>query len=149
MNVELETVLRLARAHRAVLVNLGHGRDGASLARAELFAEAWLKAGGELGSVVSWPAVAASWLRPACRLASGAPDVWVIADEPAGWAGFGRRLAADGRWRARRTVCFAGLGDPVLPKLAGRPATEGLSGTTATGEPWTFTDAQLERAWMR
>ncbi len=148
-NPELETVLALVRKHRAVLVNVGHGRSARSVADAEAFVEAWRERGGEIGAVVSWPATAASWLRPACRLAHGAPDAWVVADEREGWAGFGRRLAAQAAWRARRTVAFGGLADPGLPELAGWCATEGLSGADRDGRAWTFVDGRLENApWM-
>jgi hypothetical protein len=159
VNGELETVLALVRAQDAVLVNVGHGRSARAVAAAEQFTRAWLDSGGELGVVVSWPVTAASWLRPACRFAHGAPDVWVVADEPAGWAGFGRRLAAQPGWRARRTVGFAGLADPALPELAGRRATDGLRGARTDGTVWTFADGRLEilesveilesAAWMR
>ncbi|MEV8442433.1 hypothetical protein AB0425_34085 [Actinosynnema sp. NPDC051121] len=140
--VEVAGVLRLVRGLRAVLVNVGHGRDEADVARATAFAEAWQDAGGQVGVVVSWPARAASWLRPACRLASGAPDAWVVAEGAAGWVGIGGRLAATA-WRAPRTVAFPGLADPDLPALAGLDAVEGLRGVTTGGGDWAFLDGEL------
>ncbi|HEY2205972.1 MAG TPA: hypothetical protein VGH99_15980 [Pseudonocardia sp.] len=106
---ELATVLRLVRELAPGVVNLGHGRAPGSVARARAFERAWRERGGHLGIVVSWPATAASWLRPATRLARGA-DTWVVADDPAGWTGIGPRLAGTGAWwpapdgRLRRAV---------------------------------------------
>jgi hypothetical protein len=50
-----------------VRISIGHGRDAESTAWARSFASRWLDGGGEVGAVVSWPAEAASWLRPAAR----------------------------------------------------------------------------------
>lgn len=141
--LELGTVLAMLDRHRPVLVNVGHGRDVTSTRRAWLFIDAWTAADGEVGEVVSWPSVAASWLRPACRFASGAPDMWVVADLPGGWTGFGPRLAAAGSWRATRTVAFSGLAHPDLPRLAGRDASEGLSGALPGSGTWRFANGLL------
>jgi hypothetical protein len=140
---ELATVVGLVGTHRVVLVNVGHGRDARSVACATAFVTAWQAEGGDIGAIVSWSAAGASWLRPACRLAAGAPDAWVVADSPAGWTGFGQRLAATGLWRARRTVAFSGLADPMLPELAGSEATDGVRGAAADGLSWAFTDGRL------
>jgi hypothetical protein len=140
---ELATVTRLVRELGPVVVNVGHGRDRDSILRARAFLHGWAEHGGHIGAVVSWPPSAASWLRPAARLARGA-DTWVIADQPGGWAGIGPRLAATGRWRADRTVAFSGLADPTLPSLAGVPATDGLRGATHDGRIW-----QLRGTWLR
>lgn len=137
---ELDTVLAVLARRRAVLVNVGHGRDEAGRHRAAAFLDAW---DGEVGEVVSWPARAASWLRPARRFAAGAPDAWVVADTAGGWAGFGRRLAANPAWEPARTVAFAGLADPSLPLLAGRAATDGLCGAGADGGLWWFAGGLL------
>src|SRR5262245_30078121 len=103
---ELDTVLAVLARRRAVLVNVGHGRDEDSRRRVASFLDAW---DGEVGAVVSWPADAASWLRPARRFTAGAPDAWVVADTATGWAGFGRRVAENPLWEPARTVGFAGL----------------------------------------
>jgi hypothetical protein len=136
-------VVVLLEARGARLVNVGHGRDPRSLACAGAFQRAWRAAGGEVGAVVSWPATAASWLRPARRLAAGAPDAWVVADQVSGWCGLGPRLAATGSWWACRTVAFAALADPGLPSLVGPDATEDLHGALPDGSPWTFRDGRL------
>ena len=114
---ELATVMRLANALLAKLVNVGHGRGIYSVRCANVFVEGWEAAGGEVGTVTSWPAVAASWQRPACRLAAGTPDVWIVADEADGWEAFLPRLAATSGWRACRTVAFAHLVDPRPPRF--------------------------------
>jgi hypothetical protein len=138
VRAELDTVVAVLARRRAALVNVGHGRDEGSSRRAALFASAWTARGGEVGAVVSWPSAAASWLRPARRLAAGTPDLWVVADEPAGWSGLVGRLAGTGAWRPDRTVAFSGLGDPGLPLLVGRQATEGMCGAFADGGLWWF-----------
>jgi hypothetical protein len=140
---ELATVLRLVRELAPGVVNLGHGRAPGSVARARAFERAWRERGGHLGIVVSWPATAASWLRPATRLARGA-DTWVVADDPAGWTGIGPRLAGTGAWWPARTVAFAGLCDPRLPLLAGPAPTDGLRGATRDGHVW-----RIAGGWLR
>ena len=134
---ELATVLALVEGLRPGIVNVGHGRDPISLARARVFLQAWTRRGEQVGAVVSWPAAAASWLRPATRLADDA-DTWVVADLPGGWAGVGPRLATTARWDPARTVAFAPLADPDLPRVAGRAATEGIRGATPAGEVWRY-----------
>ncbi|MBV8933395.1 MAG: hypothetical protein JOZ47_11190 [Kutzneria sp.] len=136
----MSALLAAASRRGATVVNVGHGRMGESAASARAFVEAWP---GDIGVVVSWPAVAASWLRPARRLASGAPDLWVVADDPQGWSRMGRRLASVPGWDAARTLAFSGLAAPRLPALAGFDATEGLCGVTGDGLPWTYRDGEL------
>lgn len=140
---EIATVVRLVQAHRARLITVGHGADRRSRACAEAILAAWRDLGGEVNAVVSWPAVAASWLRPASRLVAGAPDAWVVADGVPGWCGLGPRLVSAGGWRAPRTIAFAGLADPELPSQAGSEATEGLRGALPDGRAWTFRDGHL------
>ena len=141
--IELDAVVNLVRGLGDGVVNVGHGRDPASTRRAQAFLDAWTAQDGLLGTVVSWPAHAASWLRQAERLATGA-DIWVVADTPAGWAGIGPRLAETTRWRADRTVAFPGLDDPRLVISTGRVAVTGLRGVTADGRTWTH-----DGRWLR
>jgi hypothetical protein len=148
IDAELSTVLALVKDKAAALVNIGHGRDSTSILRAEAFTAAWQELGGQIGTVVSWPAQAASWLRQARRFAAGPPDVWVVADLAANWAGIANRLAAQG-WSARRTVAFAGLADPTLPDLVGVDVAEGLCGGHADGTEWTIFDGRLRTAPAR
>ncbi|SER41792.1 hypothetical protein SAMN04487818_103233 [Actinokineospora terrae] len=136
--MELDTVLALARRRGGGLVNVGHGRDPRSTAAAEAFVAAWP---GTVCAVVSWPPEAASWLRQACRFAGGSPDLWVIADDAASWAGMGRRLVAQPQWRPGRTIAFSGLADPALPGLVGD--IDGLSGAGSDGSSWSFFDGGL------
>ncbi|MEU4718274.1 hypothetical protein AB0G06_01460 [Nonomuraea dietziae] len=143
LSAELTMVLRLVDQHHPMLVNVGHGRAAASVGRARAFVEEWEARGGLVGEVVSWPEEAASWLRPACRMVAGHPDLWVVADEPKGWKGMGRRLAATGVWRPSRTIAFAGLAVSELPALAGEEATEGLRGALPDGRLWLVDDGHL------
>jgi methylated-DNA-[protein]-cysteine S-methyltransferase len=87
-----------------VRISLGHGRDAESTAWAQAFAARWLDAGGELDAIVSWPASAASWLRPARALTRDAPDAWVVADELATWTHVARRLRTSTTWDPARTI---------------------------------------------
>jgi hypothetical protein len=140
---ELAAVLELLRAKGGALVNVGHGRSAADTRRAAAFVDAWEWSCGLVGTVVSWPERPASWLQPACRLAAGGADAWLIADTPRGWAGIGRRLASMAGWTAHRTVAFSGLADADLPTTAGAEATEGLSGAGGDGAIWVFVDGRL------
>lgn len=140
---ELATVLRLAQGGGAVLANIGHSRDDECSTLAAAFTEAWQDLGGQVGEIVSWPATAASWLRPAGRFSAGAPDVWVVATQLDGWIGMGGRLAALTSWKAHSTVAFSGLMDRSLPLLVDRKAVDGLRGAAADGGVWTFHDGSL------
>ena len=124
-------------------VAVGHGRDAASLAAAEAFASAWEARGGTVGSVVSWPETAASWLRPARRLTAGEPDAWVVAAALPGFAQLARRLRRDTGWDPSRTVAFASLHDSRLPALTGSDVLHGLRGATSGGGSW-----EIRGGWL-
>ncbi|WP_260477540.1 Ada metal-binding domain-containing protein [Nonomuraea sp. WAC 01424] len=128
---ELDGVLTLLRAQRprAEAVVIGHGRDGAHLGAA--FAAAWE---GTVLAVVAWPETAASWLRQARRFTAGAPDAWVVAGAPAGWAGMSERLRRSTDWDPDRTYGFAATARAVA--LAGPGTLEGMRGADTSGEPW-------------
>jgi hypothetical protein len=138
-NVELDAVLDLLSRRvgrtRVTTVSVGHGRDTASRAAAQAFIDAWSRR-GEVITVESWPEVAASWLRPATRLTAQAPDAWVIASAPVGFAQLARRLRDSTTWRPDRTVGFACLNDSRLPALAGADVVDGMHGATVEGGTW-------------
>lgn len=102
---DLETALRLLAELEPSMLNIGHGRDPESIARAETLGCAWSDRGGMVGRTVSWPPTAASWLRPATRLAGDA-DAWLVIDRPEGWRDIGPRLWATDSWTATRTVLW-------------------------------------------
>jgi hypothetical protein len=80
---ELARLLRMLRQAGVDTIAIGHGRAPASVAAARALEAAWTAAGSIVLDIVDWPAVAASWLRPARRLTAGNPDAWIIAvDEP-------------------------------------------------------------------
>jgi len=147
LDAEVAGVVALVRSSGARLVNVGHGRDRASVRRARRFLRVWLdggvETGAEVGEVVSWPATAASWLRPARRLASGAPDAWVVADQADAWAKLCVRLAATA-WRADRTFCFPGLDQPKLVSQIGADLVEGMRGI-GDGGRWAIVAGELRR----
>ncbi|HEY3981617.1 MAG TPA: hypothetical protein VGM79_30475 [Streptosporangiaceae bacterium] len=162
---ELAALLLLLRAARATSIAIGHGRHPASAAAARALADAWTGAtqtvpdaarngatvpgagrtGGTVLDVVGYPADAASWLRPARRLARAQPDAWVIADNPAGCAQLARRLAGQPGWAAARTFGFAGAATADLIPLAGPGLLDGMTGATPDGGTWRIEDGQLTR----
>ncbi|MBH0244856.1 hypothetical protein I3W98_21405, partial [Streptomyces cavourensis] len=75
-------------------------------------------------------------LRPALRLTETAPDAWVVAAAPLGFAQLARRLRHSTDWDPARTCAFAALGDHRLPALAGDGTLHGLRGATADGGTW-------------
>jgi hypothetical protein len=98
---------------------------------------------GTVLAVVSYPADAASWLRPARRLARGQPDAWVIADNPAGCAQLARRLAGQPGWAAARTLGFASVATADLISLAGPGLLDGMTGATPAGGTWRIENDRL------
>jgi hypothetical protein len=140
---ELARLLQLLRAARAATIAIGHGRHRASAAAAQALAQAWAQGGGTVLDVVSYPADAASWLRPARRLASSQPDAWAIADNPAGCAQLARRLAGQPGWAAARTVGFASVASGDLVALTGPGLLAGLAGATAAGRWWRIDDGRI------
>jgi hypothetical protein len=133
---ELARLLRLLREAGASAISIGHGRHPASAEAAVALAAAWTAGLGEVVAVVDWPAVAASWLRPAQRLTAAQPDAWVLADTPAGGAQLAARLAGQPGWTPARTVGFASLASPDLVALARPGSLAGLTGATASGGSW-------------
>ncbi|MFF2953433.1 hypothetical protein ACFVVU_19040 [Kitasatospora sp. NPDC057965] len=135
---ELDAVLGLLAPGAAVVI--GHGRDEASVAAARAFARVLAErrraCGGSVLDVVDWPEEAASWLRQARRFTAPAPDAWVVAAGPRGWAGMSRRLRRSTDWDPARTVGFATTGSALALALAGPGTLDGLRGATADGRTW-------------
>ncbi|WP_329154331.1 hypothetical protein OIU91_39270 [Streptomyces sp. NBC_01456] len=145
-DAELAALLDLTTSSRARIstVVVGHSRDTASRTAAAAFVDGW-RARGRLPvlAVVDWPESAASWLRAASRFTTGAPDAWVVAAGPLGWAQMSRRLRHSTDWDPARTYGFAALGDSRLPALAGPGTLQGLRGADAEGGIWT-----IDRGWV-
>lgn len=118
---ELRYLLDLAERAGARTVSIGHGRDPAAVESADSFARAWQRTGGDILATVSWPARAASWLRPARRLVRDGPDLWIIADTASGFAPVARRLVEITGWDPARTLGFGSLAGP-------EPVFDGLDG---------------------
>ena len=89
--------------HWVRTLSIGHGRDPAAVAAAAAFARAFQQAGGEIISVVDWPARAASWLKAARRLTGGGPDAWVLVPPAPGWPQVRKRLLDGADWDPVRT----------------------------------------------
>ncbi|MFF3949750.1 hypothetical protein ACFYYN_33760 [Streptomyces sp. NPDC001902] len=128
---------------RPCAVAVGHSRDAASRTAAGAFAAAWRASGGTVVTVVDWPERAASWLRAAGRLTAPAPDAWVVAAAPAGWAQLARRLRHSTPWDPARTYGFASLGDARVVAAAGAETLQGLRGAAADGGTW-----RVDRGWV-
>ncbi|MEU1035669.1 hypothetical protein ABZ402_44740 [Streptomyces mirabilis] len=135
---ELAALIGLLTAPKSRIetVTIGHSRDADSLAAAEAFAAAWEARGGKVLASVDWPETAASWLRPASRLTAEAPDAWVMAAAPLGFAQLARRLRHSTDWDPARTFAFASLRDSRLPALTGPDTLHGLRGATTDGGAW-------------
>ncbi|MEU1616803.1 Ada metal-binding domain-containing protein [Streptomyces sp. NPDC005722] len=128
---------------RVRVVAVGHSRDAASCAAAGAFAAQWRASGGTVVAVVDWPERAASWLRAARRLTAPAPDAWVVAAAPAGWAQLARRLRHSTPWDPARTYGFASLADARVVAAAGAGTLQGLRGAAADGGTW-----RVDRGWV-
>lgn len=131
------------RKDRIETVSIGHARCAPCRAAAQAFGAAWTARDGVVLTVVDWPETAASWLRPAVRLTEGAPDAWVIAAAPLGFAQLARRLRRSTDWDPARTYAFAGLGDSRLPALTGPETLHGLRGAARDGGTW-----EMRRGWV-
>ena len=133
---ELDRLIRMLRASRAETIAIGHGRHAASAGAADALAAAWTAGAGQVLAVVDWPAAAASWLRPAQRLAGSQPDAWILADTPAGCAQLASRLTGQPGWTPGRTFGFASVATPDLLALTPPGALAGMTGATAAGGSW-------------
>ncbi|RKT86876.1 hypothetical protein SAMN05421805_12945 [Saccharopolyspora antimicrobica] len=138
---ELAAVIDLLPS-RSSAVTVGHSRDDASRAAAAAFSAAWRALGGTVLTTVDWPEAAASWLRSAKRMTADAPDAWVVAAAPLGFAQLARRLRHSTAWEPSRTIAFASLRDSRLPALA--TDLGGLRGATAGGDTW-----EVRGRWVR
>ncbi|WP_369251479.1 hypothetical protein [Streptomyces sp. R41] len=144
-DAELTALLALLTGPRSRVqsIAIGHSRDAASRAAAKAFTAVWRVAGKDVLAIVDWPEQAASWLRPAQRLTAQAPDAWVIAAAPLGFAQLARRLRHSTDWDPRRTYAFAALGDSRVPALAGARTLHGLRGANTDGTTW-----HIDRDWV-
>ncbi|MFE2227655.1 hypothetical protein [Streptomyces kronopolitis] len=145
-DAELAALLDLTISSRPRIstVVIGHSRDAASRTAAAAFIEGWRAQGRPpVLAVVDWPESAASWLRAAGRFAAGAPDAWVVAAAPLGWAQMSRRLRHSTDWDPARTYGFAALGDSRVPALAGPGTLQGLRGADTEGGIWS-----IDRGWV-
>ena len=115
----------------------------ASAGAADALAAAWTADAGQVLAVVDWPAAAASWLRPAQRLAGSQPDAWILADTPAGCAQLAGRLTGQPGWTPGRTFGFASVATLDLLALIPPGALAGMTGATAAGGSWRIGESLL------
>jgi hypothetical protein len=134
----------------ATVVSIGHGRSESAHDLAAAFERRWAGLGRlgpdepfarDVGTIVDWPRRAASWLRPARRLADGTADHWFIADTFDGLVPVARRLLTDTDWAPFRTIA-ALVGAPDLtPAPPGAEILAGLQTITLAGHRGTVTAA--------
>lgn len=132
---EAQALVRLALASGAGQVTVGHGRDPVSRDNARMFVRAWQQEGGQVLGVVSWPEVAASWLRQARRLTVPEPDLWVMGGPPAGFSQVVHRLTCSTSWSPQRTLAWGPESVAVSLLLVGPQALEGVRGVDGV-EAW-------------
>jgi hypothetical protein len=144
---ELETIMAFLSRRGSYIsaISVGHARDDASRSAANAVIRAWTDRGGEVLGVVDWPEDSASWLRQARRLAAGAPDVWVVAGSPLGFAQMARRLRHSTDWDPKRTIAFSSLADIRLIEMASSGVLEGLHGALPDGGTWRLGSGMLVR----
>jgi len=106
--------------------------DSYGVALVEQFTAAFEAGGGTVAKNVAYNPEATSLNSEASQIASGNPDGWVIIDFPEAWAKMGPALVRTGNWDPAKTYTADGLRSNSLPESAGKPATEGMSGTTPT-----------------
>ncbi len=140
---ELLRLMALLDAAGARTVAIGHGRHPASVAATAALAERWPGDGRAVLIVLDWPVDAASWLRPARRLAAADADAVVMADTPAGCAQLGARLAEQPSWSPARTFGFASVASFDLLALTRPGVLSGMTGPTSTGGAWRITPRSL------
>lgn len=133
---ELRRLVSILDDEDVMTVAIGHGRHEASEAAANALASACAFPGQTVVTIVDWPATAASWLRPARRLASACADAVVIADTPAGCAQVTARLAELPGWCPARLYGFASVASPDLLSLTRPGALAGMTGPTPDGGLW-------------
>ncbi len=140
---EMSRIIELAASRGARSVAVGHGRSAATAQAMATFARRWESRGGTVHDVVTWPEEAASWLRQATRFADAAPDMWIMAGPPRGWAQMTRRLLWSTAWQPSRTLAFAALGTQFAIELVGAHHLTGLTGATGDGGAWTVRDSAI------
>lgn len=145
VSAEVTALIRLATARSANAISLGGGRQPEAQYALDALEAAWTARGGHILTRVDWPAQAASWNRQAHRLTDWAPDLWIIADTPGGWAPVARRLHITARWSPDRTLGFGFLDTIETIRLAGPDLLDGMTGSTTSGGRWWIRGNDIHR----
>jgi branched-chain amino acid transport system substrate-binding protein len=117
-------------------VNIGARNDAYGTGLSSDFQKAWEGKGGKVGQKVIYDPKQPSYNSEAQKIASGAPDAWVIIDFPETYQKVGPALVRTGNWDPKKTFITDGLASSSLPKNVGAAATEGMRGS-APGAPTT------------
>jgi len=140
---EVTALVALTQARGAQRIAIGSGRDRIAVSSARAIANAWVLAGGEIALELTWPEVAASWLRHATRFAAAEPDLWIMVGPPLGWAQMTRRLLWSTPWEPARSLLAGAVSDPAALDLVGLHNLPGIAGVTRTGDPWRLDDGRI------
>ena len=111
-------------------VNVGWRNDDYGNPVSGLFKTVWTQQGGTIGQQVSWNPDAASFDEAARKLASGAPQAWVIFDFPNTFEKMGPALVRTGSWDPAKTFVSAEFREPTALKKIGSQAIDGLRGVS-------------------
>ncbi|GAA2826216.1 hypothetical protein [Kribbella solani] len=133
---ESAALVELARGRQARTIAIGFGRDAGVRDTVRVLADGWEAQGGEAVLELSWPEVAASWLRQATRFAAADPDLWIMFGPPLGWAQMTRRLLWSTPWDPARTLLSGALSDRRVLDLVGLHNLSGIAGVTRDGSRW-------------
>ncbi|MEV6522395.1 hypothetical protein AB0M43_10670 [Longispora sp. NPDC051575] len=135
-DVETAALVAAARARGARTIAIGSGRDPGTLDAARTLADAWESTGGDVALRLTWPEVAASWLRQATRFAAAEADLWIMLGPPVGWAQMTRRLLWSTSWKPARALLAGAVSDSDVLGLVGPHNLSGIAGVTRDGHPW-------------
>jgi len=140
---EVAAITRLAAGREATRLAIGSGRTDSDLRTVDNLTAGWEARGGEVVSTVSWPDVAASWLRQATRFAAADADLWIMTGSPLGWAQMTRRLLWSTEWRPADTILTSSLARPEVLGLVGLADLDGITCISGSGEAWKVRDRTM------
>jgi ABC-type branched-subunit amino acid transport system substrate-binding protein len=110
-------------------LNIAARDDAYGTGHLDVLERAWKEKGGEVGEKVTYDPAQRSLARDAARIASGAPDAFVIIDFPESYYRLAPALVRTERWDPKKTYVTDGLASDAIAARAGREATEGIQGT--------------------
>jgi ABC-type branched-subunit amino acid transport system substrate-binding protein len=110
-------------------INIAARNDAYGTGHVDVLERAWKEKGGEVGETVTYDPAQRSLASDARRIASGAPDAFVVIDFPESYYRLAPALRRTERWDPKKTYVTDGLASDAIVARAGRQATEGIQGT--------------------